>query len=495
MGIFVTDTGFVKPTWQEFLTRTKNLFATIFGLEFDTGDTTPAGQLAGIIAKVLADCADSDQEIYSSLDPYQAKGVSLDRIANLRGAFRYAAAPSQCSVVCYCQGSDEGLVINSGRQVRRVRGGLVFSLRDALTVSRASCRDIYLAAPDLAAGQTISLVTSFGTFTTTVTGSGTLAALGVLAAAINASPSFVEAVAYASTTDVSAQYKSRCLRIWDPSNDFQIISTVNLTAEVVGSAGGFLCTVTGPNSVLVGEIYQIETPEVGWSAAYNLRAALNGRNDETDEELRIRMFIRAGRATEESIRKNILDNISEVTACIVTSNRTMTVDSSGRPPKSFEVTVSGGYGIEQEIAQEIWKSAPAGIQIYADMAQGGVHEVVVDSQGTSQDIYFSRPIIKALHVNVVITRDSETSFPAGGVTAIRSEIMAWATKEFYPGRNVIPQRFYVPIYKVSGVATATVQVGITNAPGDPVTWSSVELTVDARTQVVLTEATLAVSAV
>lgn len=495
MGTFVTDTGFVKPTWQEFLLRTKNKFSSIFGLEFDTGDLTPAGQFAGIIARALADCADADQEIYSSLDPYQAKGVSLDRIANLRGTFRYPAVASQCSVICYCEGADEGLVLSSGRQVRRVRGGLVFSLRDALTISRASCRDVYLTAPDLAAGQVLAVVTSFGTFTTVVTGAGTLAAMTVLATQINDLTGSVWAAAYASTTSVDAQYKSRCLRICDPSNDFQVTSMTNLTLAMVGSAGGFLCTVLGPNAVLEGEIYQIETPEVGWFAAYNLLAALSGRNDETDEELRVRMFIRTGKATEEAIRKAVLDNVSDVTACIVVSNRSMVTDGVGRPPKSFEVTVAGGYGVEDEIARHIWEAAPAGIQIFADMAQGGVHEIVIDSQGTAQDVYFSRPIIKSLHVDVVATKDSEYPFPADGITALRTEILSWAEKEFYPGRNVIPARFYAPIFKVSGVASAVIRVAVTDAPGDPFSWGTAEIPVDARVQVVLISTTLSVAAV
>ena len=97
MGTYLTINGLVKSTWQEYLVKTKNRMASIWGPEFDSGDTTPAGYLAGVIARSLSDSADADQELYASLDPLQAEGEALSRIAALRGTWRQSSSASRAA--------------------------------------------------------------------------------------------------------------------------------------------------------------------------------------------------------------------------------------------------------------------------------------------------------------------------------------------------------------------------------------------------------------
>lgn len=489
MGNYLTDSGFLKPTWQEFLLKTKNRMYAIWGPEFDAGDTTPAGLLAGIMARSLSDSADADQEIYASLDPLQATGEALTRIAALRGTWRQSSAPSRASVVCYCEGIDEGMTVSSSAIVRRVRGAVTFVADDAIEIVRSNASDVYLSAEDdFTLGTVVSVVTSFGTFSSTVNVLGTLAALEDLAAQINAAWPEGEAQAYQTAPSADFVYAERALRIWAPNGAFALQSFTAVELAVLGTAGDFLCSTDGPVEALAGEITAIDTAETGWIACNNLIAAAKGRNDETDDALRIRMYLRDGKATEAAIRKKVLNDVTGVSGCSVRSNRTMYVDSDGRRPKCFEVTVEGGD--DQEIAQAIWDTAPGGIEIFADPMQGGIHRTVTDVEGRPQDVWFSRPISRVLHAKISLKRYSEESLPGTGLEAIRSAILSWATTEFTAGQNVIPSRFNVPIYSVPGIGKTTIYVAVTDTVNDVPTYTLDEIDVGGRVSVVLTEQTL-----
>lgn len=489
MGLYVTATGFIKPTLQEFLQRMKARMVTIWGPEFDTGDTTPAGQFAGAWARVAADAADSDQEIYASLDPLQAVGEPLARIAALRGTFKQGSSPSQCHVVCYANAANEGLSLSPGRQVRRVRGGLVFSLRDTLIVTRTSCRDVYLSTVDRVPGTVLSVTTSFGTFGAVVT-STTFAAMQVIATAINDSAWGGTAQAYTSAVSSDQKFSGRALRIFFPNGDFQLVSAVNLSVEVVGSSGMFDATVDGPNDAAPGEVSEIVTPETGWLACYNLLSAVTGRNDETDEELRVRMYLRDGYSTEEAIRKKLMNSVSGVSSVTVKSNRSHVVDSDGRDPHSIEVVVVGG--LDQEIADALWTVQPGGIKYWADMVLGGVEATVTDSTDRPQTIQFGRPYSMVLHARVRLHLYGEEVFPADGLLLVRDAILEWARTEFASGKDVLISRFYVPIYKIPGVRAADIFVGLSSSVSVVPTMLSQDISVGSRVTASLVAETLAV---
>lgn len=489
MGFYVTAYGFVKPTLQEFLQRMKARMTAIWGPEFDTGDTTPAGQFAGAWARVAADAADADQEIYASLDPLQATGEALSRIAALRGTFRQSSSASQCSVVCYANVANEGLSLSPGRQVRRVRGGLVFSLRDSITVTRTACRDIYLSTIDRAPGTVLSVVTSFGTFSATVAGS-TFTALEAIATAINESAWGGVAQAYTTSSASDQQFAGRCLRFFFANGDFQLVSATNLTVEVLGSNGVFDATVDGPNDAVPGEVTEIVTPETGWLSCYNLLSAVAGRNDETDEELRIRMYLREGFSTEEAIRKKLLNSVTGVSTVSVKSNRSHVVDSEGRDPHSVEVVVTGG--LDQEIADAMWTVQPGGIKYWADMVLGGVEMTTTDSTGRPQAIQFGRPYGMVLHARVRLSLYGEEVFPSDGLNLVRESILNWALTEFAPGKDVLISRFYVPIYKVPGVRSAEIFVGLSSSVSVIPALTPQDIAVGSRVTASLVSETLAV---
>lgn len=499
MGTYVTTDGFNRPTLQEIKLRMQERFRAVFGDTIDTDESGPTGQLVGLLSKALADAWDSAQEVYASHDPNMASGLALDVVCGLTGIMRIQAAPSQCLVACYAAQDNLGLVLGSGKQVKRARGGLVFSLRDPLTIQTSACRDLYLVLPtEPTPGTTVTIVTTFGTFSVMVpaTANPTLSTYQLLASAIAASSWEGDSVAWDDGgAPAGAQFTDSCLRLVSPEEDFGFADATPWSAALCGSVGWFDCDEDGANSALAGEISQVATPETGWELCYNLTTAILGRLVETNEELRIRraQSFRAGYATETAIQQALLNRVSGIVSALVVSNRTMGTDGDGRPPKSFEAIVQGG--LDQVIGQVIWDTMPAGIESYADTTPGGggVAVNVTDSQGATQVVKFSRPVSKYLHLKLFYKLYSEEAFPADGETRLRDAILAWSLSEFTLGQDVIPQRFYTPIYTVPGIGPVIVQVALTDGEdAAPSSWSTDPIVVGGRVIVSLLSKNLSI---
>lgn len=476
MGTFVTATGLQKPTLQEIKLRLRERMVVLYGPEVDLSEEGPLGMFIGELAKGFSDSWDGLQEVYTSYDPAQATGMSLDIVAAITGIDRIEAARSVANCLAYTDEAHSGAVVPVGKRARRVRGSLEFSLLSDLTISQASCSDIYLELKDTTPGHTVSLTTSFGVFSTTVLATP-LATLQALAALINADPWTGTAWAYngPSTAPLGAQYTDDpTLRLFHPTVNFSTNLTTQFGAFLIGSAGDFECTIDGPEYADPGEIREIATPVSGWLKVYNQVGAIPGRNTETDSELRLRRSqnFAIGYATEDAIRFALLNQVEGVIAATVTSNRTMDV-VNGIPPKAFECVVQGGD--PDDIGRTIWRTMPAGIESF-----GNTEVVTPDSQGKEQSAWFTVPVAKYLHVRVTYKVYSDEDFPLDGEAQIAAAIVAWGATEYILGKDAIPNRVLTPVYKVPGIGDASVEVALTDHPTDTPTFSSVTVPVGGR---------------
>ena len=247
----------------------------------------------------------------------------------------------------------------------------------------------------------------------------------------------------------------------DFGTDFTVSVSANLALERLASANGFTAVDAGPFPVPPATLVEIVTPVAGLDETTNPSAGLTGRDAETDEQLRIRrdQSLIAGNATEEAIRSGLLNRVEGIQQATVTSNRGSATDSENRPPKSFEAVVVGGS--DEDIGQVIWQTMPAGIQPF-----GNTPVSVVDSQGQTQQIAFSRPVARYIHVLVRRALYSEEQYPVNGDDAIRSAIVTWAEQNQGIGVDVIRQRLTVPVYSVAGIGTVEIEIAVTTNPGD-----------------------------
>lgn len=171
----------------------------------------------------------------------------------------------------------------------------------------------------------------------------------------------------------------------------------------------------------IGSITEIVTAIAGWTDVDNAAALITGREIETDDDLRRRRESSTqvvGAGVDNAIQAAIEDNVAEVTAARVISNRTDTTDARGIPPHSF-LTVIFPLGLSEPflVIEEIWARQPAGILAYGDQVY-----TVVDENGYSQEVAFSYADPVEIYMEAELTYTTEY----GGDTAVEDSILAEA---------------------------------------------------------------------
>ena len=224
--------------------------------------------------------------------------------------------------------------------------------------------------------------------------------------------------------------------------------TVNVDVEAINT--GPVVFVQG-DSVSGGEVTIIDTV-AGWTD-FTFGAVVLGRNDETDEALRIRhaqSLQSTTGSTVDSILAALL-TVQGINSVQVIENRTDTSDSEGRPGHSFEVLADGGA--DQDIINAIFTAKPLGIETV-----GSVSGTATDTQGTSYDINFSRPIPTPIFIKVTIVKlTSPATYPADGDAQIKTAVKEFGENNFKQGSLLIWDRFFTPVFTVPGIADVIVE--------------------------------------
>lgn len=246
------------------------------------------------------------------------------------------------------------------------------------------------------------------------------------------------------------------------SSEFQ-----TLEEYTIGSGGTvdveMYATNTGETVAYSGTLTEIQTPTSGIDSITNALDAELGRDVETDTDFKIRRLLllqKSGTATIEGIRNSLISNVEDVTNALVVENSTLSTDSDGRPAKSIEVYVLGG--LDQDIADEIFNSKPAGIATY-----GTTSQTVIDSQSQSHTISFSRSTEVDIYLIVNITKNTTASegdtYPTDGDAQVETAILNYVN-DLSIGDDVIVNKLYTPINTVAGVIGIEMFIGTSASP-------------------------------
>lgn len=225
-------------------------------------------------------------------------------------------------------------------------------------------------------------------------------------------------------------------------------ATFETTEEAVIPASGEVdvaarSAVKGALLAPAGTLTKIDTPIFGWQTATNLLDAAPGRNEETDEQLRLRR-----RASTSTPGQAIVDamygaltNIPEVRQAKVYENDQDVIDANGLPPHSIYCIVEGGA--DADILDTIWLKKTAGTTTHGTTAGQ-----VTDSMGNPHTLNFSRPT----DVNVWVTVNLHTrpGWPTDGAQRITNALTAWAVANQSIGEEVIHSRLFDPVNSIPG---------------------------------------------
>lgn len=450
------ENGLSIPTLQEIKAQLAEDLQTNIGLPLDVSERAVAGIVNSIFSAAVSNTYELLQAIYAQRTLETAEGVNLDDLVAYTKTYRLEASESYSDVVYFS--GDEGTNIIQGALVENPATKEKFKTTAPIVITSNNAHRVtyFVSSVENNTDYNISINGSTSIYT-----SSAAATADEILAGLEAE--------FSGSTGYSVTKVGETLEIVSGFEDvpMNVIATTFLTAESVTTIGGLIATKTGVISAPIGSVTKILSPVAGWTEVYNPQAFLIGRDRETDEELRERQQESTGVSklgTVDGITSAVRA-LSGVSRAFVLENDTNEIDSDLRPPKSYEVIVSGGD--DDEIAAALWKSKPATIEMV------GTNLVETpDIDGINRVVRFSRPEDIYIHVRVTYTIYDEEVFPSAGEDLIKSAILKKASKMDI-GEDVIPKRFYGGIYSdVSGIEDLVVEMAKTVNPEDsPVDFS------------------------
>jgi len=247
--------------------------------------------------------------------------------------------------------------------------------------------------------------------------------------------------------------------------------TITITETTPGVDQGLAQTTAqevGPTVAYAYTLIVIDTPVGGLDSVRNVEDATIGRDIESDAAFRSRRLTRLQTSLAgptEAIRAKILslnedEDKTPLEDVIVIENNELTVDAGGRPGKSFEAFVyerGETTTRDQEVAESIFISKPAGIESFGD-----VSKTVTDSQGFDHTIKFSRPVGVDIYLILDLTVNSD--YPTDGDDQVKALMVLWGNA-LGVGQDVIVYPDLVgQLTAIPGITDVGVKIGIAPAP-------------------------------
>lgn len=270
------------------------------------------------------------------------------------------------------------------------------------------------------------------------------------------------------------------------SGPAKFMTTIEVLVAPNGSASvPATATEDGPIEAAAGTLTKIDTPASGWLSATNAENASIGRSRETEGQLRARMLSTS--SAPVGTPEGIFTALSEVDGVVyqaVLENRTNSVNILGMPPHSVFPIVDGGADLA--LGEALLRTVAAGIDFTDDtdiLTGPNWVSVVVTNPANLQPVtvWFARPT--PVSDPVVVTIETQDSFPADGVARIKSEIVSFAN-QWPNGKTLFSSRLYSPANNVPGHEINSLTIGGTD-----------RLVLQPFERVVLTEADVTVTIV
>ena len=416
----LTDQGFNIKSLAVIKTEIDQAIQAVLGDGMNISENSPLGQIIGIISERESLLWELAQANYNSQYPDTAEGTSLDEANALVNVSRLGTLFS--IVTARCRGTATTII---------PAGSIASVLGNSTARFVTDANGTIAVAVNAQQKITFSTVPDSGNWTITFDGqtTGSLA-FNANAAAVKAA---LELLSNITSVTVTGNYTSGFTIEFDgidagaEKNAFTTTDTlltvatpVELTVTVLDEGGAYIdiaCTAesTGAVQAPADSLTVIETAVAGWASVNNLEDADLGRAVETDAAYKLRRTTslqQAESGTVEAIKNKLIDDVTGVTKAFVIENDTLIPDGDGRPGKSLECIVQGGA--EQAIAEAIFEVKAAGIQAY-----GSISKTVVDSEGNSHTIAFSRPSEIDIYIDVTVTQKAGSTVTSDSVkTAI-----------------------------------------------------------------------------
>ena len=381
----------------------------------------------------LAELWELGKDIYDSMYPASAEGISLDNACQFGGTVRETAARSYYPI--HCTGVDGTPMDTSTIIASATNPQTNFVLLNPATITRSSFNKATVKVVSMAslAAYTVSIDGTLFSYTPAEETSP-LDVLNGLQELLAASEEF--------TAKVDAENLLLSIEAVDETMSYAMILTENLTTDTVTSIINFASEQNGDVVLPHQAITNIVQGHADFQRCTNLCPYIAGRHEETDKQLRQsyadKIFNRSSRMLE-SIRSAILQNVQGVKSVAPYENDTNVYDQYGRPPHSVEIVVDGGDS--REIAGQILAKKAGGISTFGDVAVE-----IPGEYGEEITVRFNRPTYVYAWMRVGITQSKVVDLPLNYADRIKRAIVA-KMDELNCGDDIVPQKFLDAIYE------------------------------------------------
>lgn len=462
MAVF-TDAGMVIDNLPAIRARlqaaTQLAFSDIVpvGEEMSVDDSSVMGRIIGVVSEVYADYEEALQQLYASKDINQATGQQLELLCALGGVYRQDASPAQAMLMLY---GTYGTIIPVSTNVSSRITGDVFTTSQEVTLNSTSVNGSEYAVEGVGAITTYSIKWAVDN------DNNTNEPISITSLSTDSVEQICAKLIANTTTDRVSVYKTNDNKFgiyFTNRNDTGTFTVSNLTVKNIYKPVDSVCTVLGQHTQDRDTLTNIQTPVLGWLGVTNPFDAVDGTDEQTDEELRLFYHdtkVKEGGSTYSAMY-GALRAIRGVRFVNIQEN-TLDVTINGIPSHTIAVVILGGD--ENLIGQAILDNIPVGIGTYGDISN-----VATDVNDNPITVKFARPDLVPIAIHLTLA--TYPDFPDNGTALIRQALVDYIAG-FNVGDDVLYSRLFTPINGVRGFAVNSLTIG---KVGFPLTSSNITL--------------------
>jgi len=469
MNFGISEKGFKTMRLPDLLDEFNERAKELLGQNIDTDPASEMGQLMGVLVYPLSILWEQLSILWYAITPKTANGVQLDNCVNFSNTRRIKAYPTKVKVALF---GDSDTILSKGFVVSSDK--YFFDLIESTILSGNFQKQIYVLIKDYEDVREKEFTFSVSKNSDPSFGVYVIAAIDETMETL-----FVKIKEIVEVDqDFVATYLGNGMVSITPTIPNVISVTIQSEDTLqIAYVGVFNCEETGPISVISGDITNVPSLPSGLTSVYNYEDGTKGSLVENDVDLYSRFLFNIRTLSSgniDSIVSKIKNTVVGVVVCKGKENA-RDVEYDGLPPHSILLIISGGDPVE--IAKVIWASKSGGI-----FTAGNILTYVEDSNGTLQEVRFSRPTEKFAWIKVVIGVYSEEIFPPDGSDKITQSLLSYCANVYTLDLDLIPIRFVPPILSaVNGILTIEIWVALMDSIEESPIYTKEAIPIDGET--------------
>lgn len=445
----VTSSGFETKTNDTILNeiRTLSNSTEYFGESFPSDPSSNFYILASLFSVGLKDQWDITKSVVSQLNRDEAEGKWLDDAAALINIKRLNSAPATGSILF---NTVDAITIPALTPVKFSINNEVVLTDSVIVTSKYGCYGCHITVPNPLPSAIYSIRLNGNIYTVTAGASPTVTSVtSALIAELKNSPEGLFIRSGDTLGQINISYPLLV-------NKISVEAVTNLTLNSIDTVVKASSSNKSSITFYQGQVVKLLSPISGVSAVTNIVDWAIGRDKETDEDLRLRLSAleeTTGTATKPAIETSVA-KLDGVVSTLLVENTEFYTSPEGIPPKSYELFVEGGS--DDDIANEIWRTKPAGIKTH-----GSKTIIIVDSYGKEHSVSFSRFDTQYGWVKVTYQLNVEETSSVDRQALIRGTVVLTGNS-FDRGEDLESTKFYGDLYSnVQGIYVVKVETAIT----------------------------------